>query len=460
MNYKCLEVLDKGWKKYLDPTTNLPFYFNEITQQSLWEEPEGSRRSLSGSELVNQLEFISKPCTQCRGWGLFLVRRNGFCDFCSRNLKLFPFDGTVDAQSILFKFERGQLEGQSRRRRSRTRSRSKEKSRHGKSRSRSKERRGESHSGRDSKGEEWAFNRYGPCLVCRGWGKDLVNYLFYCNHCFRQLDDDKRKRLLESNLQLNQKKQDTYEGTPVNPELLKFREMQERRQMSLNSIYDKKIEEERRRNDSNPRQGFSGHRDRGSSGSGSHRDRGSGGGHRSNHRGDHREHRDHRDHRDQRDNRSHGRGDSQHQSDQGGRPVNRVSQGGGGKWDVTTSKSLPEEGFPIHHERFSTEPQQGFGSRQQSNIQQSNRSENFNSRRPPDRFRNNNNNPPPTRRREEDDPMDPSSYTDAPKGRWSDGLALMTKAADETASGPLFQSRPYMNPSSVLQMNSKKAKMY
>ncbi|KAK9863041.1 hypothetical protein WJX84_006299 [Apatococcus fuscideae] len=54
------------------------------------------------------------------------------------------------------------------------------------------------------------------------------------------------------------------------------------------------------------------------------------------------------------------------------------------------------------------------------------------------------------------DPMDPSSYSDAPKGKWSTGLAgAQPRAADTTASGPLFQQRPYPSPGSVLRSNQK-----
>lgn len=58
------------------------------------------------------------------------------------------------------------------------------------------------------------------------------------------------------------------------------------------------------------------------------------------------------------------------------------------------------------------------------------------------------------------DPMDPSSYSDAPSGKWSEGLASLTKAADETATGPLFQARPYPNPGDVLKTMKKKTKMF
>lgn len=54
------------------------------------------------------------------------------------------------------------------------------------------------------------------------------------------------------------------------------------------------------------------------------------------------------------------------------------------------------------------------------------------------------------------DPMDPSSYSNTPKGGWSSGLSLKGKAktgVDETASGPLYQMRPYPSPGSVLKLN-------
>ncbi|KAL0365910.1 UNVERIFIED_CONTAM: Polyglutamine-binding protein 1 [Sesamum radiatum] len=40
------------------------------------------------------------------------------------------------------------------------------------------------------------------------------------------------------------------------------------------------------------------------------------------------------------------------------------------------------------------------------------------------------------------DPMDPSSYSDAPRGGWVVGLkGVQPRAADTTATGPLFQQR-------------------
>ncbi|XP_041350073.1 polyglutamine-binding protein 1-like [Gigantopelta aegis] len=62
------------------------------------------------------------------------------------------------------------------------------------------------------------------------------------------------------------------------------------------------------------------------------------------------------------------------------------------------------------------------------------------------------------RRSKEDtlDPMDPASYSDIPRGSWSDGLDQRGKAktgVDVTASGPLFQQRPYPSPGDVLRAN-------
>ncbi|KAI6651774.1 hypothetical protein LOD99_5021 [Oopsacas minuta] len=58
---------------------------------------------------------------------------------------------------------------------------------------------------------------------------------------------------------------------------------------------------------------------------------------------------------------------------------------------------------------------------------------------------------------DEIDPMDPSSYSDIPRGSWSTGLPTKGQgrggAADETASGPLFQMRPYPNPGAVLKLH-------
>ncbi|XP_014241016.1 polyglutamine-binding protein 1 [Cimex lectularius] len=55
------------------------------------------------------------------------------------------------------------------------------------------------------------------------------------------------------------------------------------------------------------------------------------------------------------------------------------------------------------------------------------------------------------------DPMDPAAYSEAPRGKWSDGLERGNEAktgADVTASGPLYQMRPYPNPGAVLRANA------
>ncbi|CAH8432396.1 unnamed protein product [Heterobilharzia americana] len=58
------------------------------------------------------------------------------------------------------------------------------------------------------------------------------------------------------------------------------------------------------------------------------------------------------------------------------------------------------------------------------------------------------------------DPMDPASYGDVPRGTWSSGLEGISGApsaktgVDITASGPLFQQRPYPNPGDVLRANA------
>lgn len=57
------------------------------------------------------------------------------------------------------------------------------------------------------------------------------------------------------------------------------------------------------------------------------------------------------------------------------------------------------------------------------------------------------------------DPMDPAAYSDVPRGSWSSGLETWDSAktgADVTASGPLFQQRPYPSPGAVLRMNKEK----
>ncbi|KAG0704208.1 Polyglutamine-binding protein 1 [Chionoecetes opilio] len=58
---------------------------------------------------------------------------------------------------------------------------------------------------------------------------------------------------------------------------------------------------------------------------------------------------------------------------------------------------------------------------------------------------------------EELDPMDPASYGECGRGTWSTGLPQKNEArtgADTTASGPLFQMRPYPSPGAVLKANA------
>jgi len=60
------------------------------------------------------------------------------------------------------------------------------------------------------------------------------------------------------------------------------------------------------------------------------------------------------------------------------------------------------------------------------------------------------------KKKEELDPMDPASYSDIARGGWSEGLDQRGKAktgVDVTASGPLFQQRPYPSPGDILRAN-------
>ncbi|CAB3365576.1 Hypothetical predicted protein [Cloeon dipterum] len=74
--------------------------------------------------------------------------------------------------------------------------------------------------------------------------------------------------------------------------------------------------------------------------------------------------------------------------------------------------------------------------------------------------------PPPKRRghlpkRDVLDPMDPSAYSECPRGTWSSGLGAEDDAntgVDTTASGPIFQQRPYPSPGDILRANSKTKK--
>jgi len=59
------------------------------------------------------------------------------------------------------------------------------------------------------------------------------------------------------------------------------------------------------------------------------------------------------------------------------------------------------------------------------------------------------------------DPMDPSAYSDVPRGNWATGLPEQGSAktgVDSTASGPLFQQRPYPSPGAILRANQAQEK--
>ena len=55
------------------------------------------------------------------------------------------------------------------------------------------------------------------------------------------------------------------------------------------------------------------------------------------------------------------------------------------------------------------------------------------------------------------DPMDPAAYSDVPRGSWATGLEQGgggKSGVDSTASGPIFQQRPYPSPGDILRANA------
>lgn len=59
------------------------------------------------------------------------------------------------------------------------------------------------------------------------------------------------------------------------------------------------------------------------------------------------------------------------------------------------------------------------------------------------------------------DPMDPASYSECGRGKWSSGLNVEGEGrtgVDSTASGQLFQQRPYPSPGDILRANQGKRK--
>ncbi|KAJ2953321.1 hypothetical protein O0L34_g909 [Tuta absoluta] len=56
------------------------------------------------------------------------------------------------------------------------------------------------------------------------------------------------------------------------------------------------------------------------------------------------------------------------------------------------------------------------------------------------------------------DPMDPAAYSEVPRGNWTAGLDSHAKTGvDTTASGSLFQMRPYPAPGAILAANKQKS---
>jgi len=57
------------------------------------------------------------------------------------------------------------------------------------------------------------------------------------------------------------------------------------------------------------------------------------------------------------------------------------------------------------------------------------------------------------------DPMDPAAYSDVPRGSWSTGLTEESgrRGVDSTASGPIFQQRPYPSPGDIMRANAARS---
>ena len=55
------------------------------------------------------------------------------------------------------------------------------------------------------------------------------------------------------------------------------------------------------------------------------------------------------------------------------------------------------------------------------------------------------------------DPMDPAAYSEVPRGTWATGLVDGTSnkgGVDSTATGPIFQQRPYPSPGDIMRANA------
>ncbi|XP_042048028.1 uncharacterized protein LOC121794092 isoform X2 [Salvia splendens] len=137
---------------------------------------------------------------------------------------------------------------------------------------------------------------------------------------------------------------------------------------------------------------------------------------------------------------------------------------GCGGWGVGLVQSW---GYCNHCTRLHNLPQSQYLSTSESHNQPNNVGNQGHSERKPPQQRSDTK-PPPWKSYKKDskkrahndeddlDPMDPSSYSDAPRGGWVVGLkGVQPRAADTTATGPLFQQRPYPSPGAVLRKNAE-----
>ncbi len=132
----------------------------------------------------------------------------------------------------------------------------------------------------------------------------------------------------------------------------------------------------------------------------------------------------------------------------------RRSPGGSGGSGSSSAGDSDNDGDRDDDRRGRGRPSSSFHDRRRSGYSSSRRDRDRDSdRRDRDRGRDRQS----SRKTADLDPMDPAAYSDVPRGSWNVGLNTKEHAktgVDPTASGPLFQQRPYPSPGDILRANA------
>lgn len=193
--YQLVEKCENDWDKYYDHNTGCYFWWNNTTNESSWTAPkkvipnkqiesympideflgrEHELNSTNGTHYdddikprcircqntenvnvhkfcdrcVSQIYNSNRPllsefkieCKGCRGWGLDLVQKNGYCNHCTKAVKeLKTFENYNNGNRVTRANEPVKM-----------------------------------------------TTVFPPCIKCGGWGRDLIVKDSLCNHCIIQ----------------------------------------------------------------------------------------------------------------------------------------------------------------------------------------------------------------------------------------------------------------------------------